>query len=87
MITEAQRMKLAPQGIGPGMVYVTDAVRKMMDEWMLERFGTVDGLMERDGVVTATCRSCDKDYEWEGDPLDGYDHHRSYCGGSPRCCP
>lgn len=86
MIREVPIMELAPQGIGPGKVYVSAAVREMMDDWMLERFGVYEGLTERNGVVEADCRSC-------GEASDIYcgpeefdpDHH--YCGRSERCCP
>lgn len=49
--TRPPAMTLAPQGIGPGMVYVSDAVRNMMDTWMLERFGRKHVVLEVDGVL------------------------------------
>jgi hypothetical protein len=47
-----------------------------------------DGLWESDGKIMATCRGCDRSYEYPCDPdEDGFDPDMSYCGGSPRCCP
>lgn len=31
--------RIAPQGIGPGMVYISDETRAMMDKWAREFFG------------------------------------------------
>ncbi|RFP19163.1 hypothetical protein [Duganella sp. BJB475] len=49
--TRPPSMMLAPQGIGPGMVYVSDAVRNMMDTWMLERFGRKHVVLKVDGML------------------------------------
>jgi hypothetical protein len=46
-----------------------------------------EGLYLINGKLTAICRVCDKDYEWCGDPENGFDQGMSYCGGSPVCCP
>lgn len=47
-----------------------------------------EGLYETaGGRLMATCRACERDYEWEGDEADGFDPDYSYCGGSPRCLP
>lgn len=82
-------MQLAPHGIGPGMVYVSAGVRAMMDEWMLDRFGIVDGLTMRGDVPTIECWSCGRDFEWEVDPADYDINERAHnvCGGSERCIP
>lgn len=43
------RMQLAPQGIGPGMVFVSDEVRAETNAWMLAFFGK-----EPDRVLSVT---------------------------------
>jgi len=48
-------MQLAPQGIGPGMVYVSDKIRAEMNEWMREFFGAAP-----DFVIQATDRHTGK---------------------------
>ena len=45
-----------------------------------------DGLYMKNGLLMATCRSCEKDYEFGSTPED-YDESFSYCGGSPACLP
>jgi len=49
--------------------------------------GLPDGLWRRNGKVMASCRACERDYEYDIDPAEGFDQDISYCGGSPRCCP
>lgn len=47
-----------------------------------------EGLWEdKNGNILAECRVCERWYQWDGDPADGYDDDMSYCGGSERCCP
>lgn len=48
-----------------------------------------EGMVMKDGKLHATCRSCDKLYEWpaEIEDFDPTDNSMNYCGGSPRCCP
>lgn len=82
-------MQLAPQGIGPGMVYVSASVRAMMNAWMAERFGMVDGLIEPDGVPTVKCWSCGNRFDWDADPAE-YDRNEAgsnMCGGTQWCIP
>jgi hypothetical protein len=45
-----------------------------------------DGLYMAAGQLRATCRVCDKEYDYDGD-ADQFDKDMSYCGGSPSCCP
>ena len=49
--TRPPKMTLAPQGIGPGMVYVSEGVRNMMNAWMLERFGYKRVVLKIDGAL------------------------------------
>jgi len=49
--TRPPRMQLAPQGIGPGKVYVSDEVRRMMDAWMLDFFGCKHVALELNGTI------------------------------------
>jgi hypothetical protein len=48
-----------------------------------------DGLYMLDGNVMATCRRCDRSYEWpaEIERFPGSDDYNNLCGGSPSCCP
>lgn len=45
-----------------------------------------EGLKESGGVIYATCRVCEQDYELPCD-IEEFNLEYSYCGGSPRCCP
>lgn len=45
-----------------------------------------DGVYLLNGKFTATCRSCERDYEIGCDPSE-FSDDMSYCGGSPRCIP
>lgn len=50
-----------------------------------------DGLWEREigGTLFCSCRSCEREMEWEGtidDWVDGGDR-MAFCGGSSNCCP
>lgn len=87
--SDVPMMQLAPQGIGPGMVYVSARVRAMMDAWMLDRFGIVDGMTMRDGTPTVECKSCGRNFDWEADPADYDMNERAHnmCGGTQWCIP
>jgi hypothetical protein len=82
------KMRLAPQGIGPGKVYVSDEFRKEMDAWMRDFFGVHEDIRVdlETGHRTVQCRSCERQYELPCDPEE-FDQDMSYCGGSDRCLP
>ena len=85
-INEVQVIELAPQGIGPGKVYVSDKVREMMNDWMLERFGVIEGVLQVNGHYMADCCVCGRRCDTNCEPEE-FDPDMHYCGGSPRCCP
>lgn len=47
-----------------------------------------DGLYMINGLLTATCRGCGKDYEWpaEAEKFPGKHDYYNLCGGQ-FCCP
>jgi hypothetical protein len=48
-----------------------------------------EGLYMRDGAVMATCRRCERDYEWpaEIEKFPGESDYYNLCGGSESCIP
>jgi hypothetical protein len=46
-----------------------------------------EGLYMKNGKPFATCRSCDRGYEWPVEVEKFEDNEYNLCGGSDRCIP